>query len=138
MEMKALENLLLVPTDDSVVFPSMTVTLAVEVGDEQRVLLIPRAGGRRYLVGTRLDLDPQGAARIAARGAGEPSVEPRELEGGGAPWEPDALRDLGHRAHVGEALALARYEQDALLIARVDREGHRHAGKDDGVVEGEE
>ena len=37
-----MENLLLVPVDDSVVFPNMTVTLAVDVGDEERVLLVPR------------------------------------------------------------------------------------------------
>src|ERR687893_760133 len=52
MEMKALENLLLVPLDDSVVFPSMTVTLTVEVGDEERVLLVPRDGDAFASVGT--------------------------------------------------------------------------------------
>src|ERR687893_433538 len=52
MEMKALENLLLVPVDDSVVFPSMTVTLTVEVGDEERVLLVPRDGEAFAGVGT--------------------------------------------------------------------------------------
>src|SRR3954454_17409607 len=44
MEMEAVETLLLVPVDDSVVFPHMTVTLAVDVGDEERVLLVPRTG----------------------------------------------------------------------------------------------
>ena len=29
-------------------------------------------------------------------------------------------------------------EQHALLVARVDGEGHIHGGEDDGVVEGEE
>src|SRR3712207_1112076 len=52
MEMKALETLLLVPVDDSVVFPSMTVTLTVEVGDEERVLLVPREGEAFAGVGT--------------------------------------------------------------------------------------
>ena len=37
-----METLLLVPVDDSVVFPNMTVTLTVDVGDEERVLLVPR------------------------------------------------------------------------------------------------
>ena len=50
--MKALENLLLVPVDDSVVFPSMTLTLTVEVGDEERVLLVPRDGDAFAGVGT--------------------------------------------------------------------------------------
>ena len=37
-----MKTLLLIPLDDSVVFPGMTVTLAVDAGDEDRVLLVPR------------------------------------------------------------------------------------------------
>src|SRR5919205_720249 len=47
MEIAAMERLLLVPVDDSVVFPHMTVTLAVEVGDEERVVLVPRTDDGR-------------------------------------------------------------------------------------------
>src|SRR5918992_6143829 len=47
-----METLLLVPVDDSVVFPNMTVTLAVDVGDEERVLLVPRQDGEFASVGT--------------------------------------------------------------------------------------
>ena len=32
-----MEQLLLVPLDDSIVFPGMSVTLALDVGDEERV-----------------------------------------------------------------------------------------------------
>ena len=35
-------RLLLVPLEDTVVFPGMSVTLAVETGEDQRVLLVPR------------------------------------------------------------------------------------------------
>ncbi len=35
-------TLLLVPLDDIVVFPNMTVTLPIDVGNEERVLLVPR------------------------------------------------------------------------------------------------
>src|SRR5918997_758069 len=45
-------SLLLVPLDDTVVFPTMDVTLPVDVGDEQRVLLIPRHDGAFAKVGT--------------------------------------------------------------------------------------
>src|SRR5918998_30210 len=45
-------SLLLVPLDDTVVFPTMDVTLPVDVGDEQRVLLIPRHDGQFAKVGT--------------------------------------------------------------------------------------
>ena len=34
-------KLLLVPLDDIVVFPNMNVTLTIDVGDEERVLLVP-------------------------------------------------------------------------------------------------
>src|SRR5687767_9301413 len=45
-------SLLLVPMDDTVVFPTMDVTLPVDVGDEERVLLIPRHDGEFAKVGT--------------------------------------------------------------------------------------
>jgi ATP-dependent Lon protease len=35
-------RLLLVPLDDTVVFPGMSLTLAVDAGEEERVLLVPR------------------------------------------------------------------------------------------------
>ena len=47
-----METLLLVPVDDSVVFPNMTVTLTVDAGDEERVVLVPRDGERFASVGT--------------------------------------------------------------------------------------
>jgi len=45
-------SLLLVPLDDLVVFPNMNVTIAVDVGDEERVLLVPRHDGEYARVGT--------------------------------------------------------------------------------------
>src|ERR671931_621769 len=45
-------SLILVPLDDSVVFPTMDVTLPVDVGDEDRVLLIPRHDSAFAKVGT--------------------------------------------------------------------------------------
>ena len=44
--------LLLVPLDDIVVFPNMNVTLAGDVGDEERVLLVPRHENDYASVGT--------------------------------------------------------------------------------------
>jgi ATP-dependent Lon protease len=44
--------LLLVPLEDIVVFPTMTVTMSVDVGDEERVLLVPRHEGSYAKVGT--------------------------------------------------------------------------------------
>ncbi len=47
-----MSKLLLVPLDDIVVFPNMNVTLTVDVGDEERVLLVPKHEGEYAAVGT--------------------------------------------------------------------------------------
>jgi len=66
-------KLLLVPLDDIVVFPNMNVTLTVDVGDEDRVLLVPKHEGEFAAVGTvarvtdRVRL-PGGAAAVAIEG----------------------------------------------------------------------
>jgi ATP-dependent Lon protease len=48
----ALTDLLLVPLEDTVVFPGMNVTLTVDVGDEDRVVLVPRHESEYAAVGT--------------------------------------------------------------------------------------
>ncbi len=66
-------KLLLVPLEDVVVFPNMNVTLTVEVGDEERVLLVPNSGGEYASVGTvaavtdRVRL-PGGGSAVALEG----------------------------------------------------------------------
>jgi ATP-dependent Lon protease len=66
-------KLLLVPLDDIVVFPHMNVTLTVDVGDEERVLLVPKHDGEYAAVGTvarvtdRAKL-PGGATAVAVEG----------------------------------------------------------------------
>jgi ATP-dependent Lon protease len=47
-----LTDLLLVPLEDTVVFPGMNVTLTVDVGDEERVVLVPRHESEYATVGT--------------------------------------------------------------------------------------
>jgi ATP-dependent Lon protease len=51
-----MSNLLLVPLEDIVVFPNMSVTLTVDVGDEERVLLVPKHDGEFAKVGTVADV----------------------------------------------------------------------------------
>jgi ATP-dependent Lon protease len=64
---------LLVPLEDLVVFPNMNVTLTVDVGDEERVLLVPVHEGEYAKVGTvaevtdRLRL-PGGGRAVALSG----------------------------------------------------------------------
>jgi ATP-dependent Lon protease len=66
-------SLLLVPLDDTVVFPTMDVTLPVNVGDEERVLLIPRHNNEFAKVGTIAEVTdhiriPGGGRAVALSG----------------------------------------------------------------------
>ncbi|MBV8941988.1 MAG: LON peptidase substrate-binding domain-containing protein, partial [Solirubrobacterales bacterium] len=66
-------RLLLVPLDDVVVFPGMSVTLAVDTGDEERVLLVPRHGQEFANIGTVAEVTdkvrlPGGARAVALQG----------------------------------------------------------------------
>jgi ATP-dependent Lon protease len=66
-------ELLLVPLEDTVVFPGMTVTLTVDVGDEDRVLLVPRHEQEYAQVGTVAEVTdrvrlPGGARAVALVG----------------------------------------------------------------------
>src|SRR6266536_3388206 len=97
--MKTLSTLLLVPLDDTVVFPNMNVTISADVGEEDRVLLVPRHDGEYAKIGTvpevaervRLPGGVAGAAHTDAQGrlsvevqeppdVAPPGVKTRDLE----------------------------------------------------------
>src|SRR5688572_28615807 len=83
METEAeMPTLLLIPLEDVVVFPNMSVTLPVDVGDEERVLLVPRHENAYAEVGT--------VAEVGSK---------IRLPGGGRAVELDGL----HRALIGAA-----------------------------------
>src|SRR6266571_3347418 len=65
--MKILSTLLLVPLDDTVVFPNMNVTIPADVGQEARVLLVPRHDGEYAKVGTVAEV----AERVQLPGGAE-------------------------------------------------------------------
>jgi ATP-dependent Lon protease len=72
----------LIPLDDTVVFPSMGITLTVDVGDDDHVVLVPRHDNEFLEVGTVAEVDEQ-----------------IRLPGGGR-----AVAISGeHRAHIGAA-----------------------------------
>jgi ATP-dependent Lon protease len=80
-------TLLLIPLEDIVVFPNMDVTLTVDVGDEDRVLLVPRHENDFAGVGTVAEVVdrvrlPGGARAVALSGlhrgiAGAAHTDPR-------------------------------------------------------------
>jgi ATP-dependent Lon protease len=66
-------RLLLVPLEDLVVFPNMNVTLTVDVGDEDRVLLVPKHDDGYAKVGTVAEVTdrirlPGGGRAVALNG----------------------------------------------------------------------
>ena len=66
-------DLLLVPLEDTVVFPGMNVTLPVDIGDEGRVLLVPRHENEYAAVGTVAEVSdrvrlPGGARAVSLEG----------------------------------------------------------------------
>ncbi|MHB1243981.1 MAG: endopeptidase La [Gaiellaceae bacterium] len=68
-----MSTMLLVPLEDIVVFPNMNVTLTVDVGSEERVLLVPRSGNDYASVGTVAEVTdrvrlPGGGRAVALSG----------------------------------------------------------------------
>jgi len=59
-------RLRLIPLDDTVVFPNMGITLTVDVGDDERVVLVPRHENEFLDVGTIAEVS-------------EPEYDPDEL-----------------------------------------------------------
>ncbi len=90
-----MSRLLLVPLEDVVVFPGMSLTLAIDAGDEERVLLVPRHEHDFAAVGT--------VAEVSNR---------VRLPGGGRAYELQGL----HRGVAGAAQTLP----DGRLFVEVD------------------
>ncbi|HET7590779.1 MAG TPA: endopeptidase La [Solirubrobacterales bacterium] len=137
-----MSKLLLVPLDDIVVFPHMNVTLTVDVGDEKRVLLVPKHDGEYAAVGTvarvtdRVKL-PGGAVAVAVEGlhrgvAGAAETDPQgrlfvEVEDSPDPTRSDErIRELEteYRAVVEEILELRGDDgRIAAFLRSVDEPG---------------
>src|SRR5437764_9781832 len=68
-----MSRLLLVPLDDAVVFPGMSLTLAVDAGEEDRVFLVPRHEQEFASIGTVAEVAdrvrlPGGARAVTLQG----------------------------------------------------------------------
>ena len=51
-----MSKLLLIPLEDTVVFPNMSLTLTIDTGDEDKVVLVPRHEGDYASVGTVVEV----------------------------------------------------------------------------------
>jgi ATP-dependent Lon protease len=83
-----LSKLLLVPLDDLVVFPNMDVTLTVDVGGEERVLLVPKHDSEYAKVGTVAEIGdrirlPGGGRAVALSGLHRGVIGSAETDAGG-------------------------------------------------------
>ncbi|HEY1853619.1 MAG TPA: endopeptidase La [Solirubrobacterales bacterium] len=116
----------LIPLDDAIVFPTVTATLSIDVGEEERVFLLPRREGEYGRVGVVAEVVEHGVSRrgaplatvvglhrglagAAQAGDGDPEqlrVEVQEIHDGHP--DDEHTRELAreYRAVVGEILEL--------------------------------
>ncbi len=112
-----MSTLPLIPLDDVVVFPGMNLTLAIDVGDEDEVLLVPRKDDAFASVGTvaeihdRLQL-PGGAKAVTVEGVRRGVAGAAQTSVAGtlrievAPHDDPTERDEGIRAQEREYRAV--------------------------------
>jgi ATP-dependent Lon protease len=122
-------SLLLIPLDEAIVFPSITATLPVDTGDEDRVFLLPRQDGEFGRIGVVAEVIERGqlpgGAHVATvvglhrglAGAAEPTdgeqlrVEVQEIHDGHPDDERTAELIQEYRAVVEEILELRNADE---------------------------
>ena len=141
-----MSNLLLIPLEDSVVFPNMTVTLTVDVGDAERVFLVPMHEGEYAKVGTVAEVAervriPGGGTAVSLSGLHRGVAGAAHTEPDGRLWveveerpdeEPPRIQTARARARVprgrrGDPRAAQADTADRVLRAR-DLRGRRARG----------
>jgi ATP-dependent Lon protease len=129
-------TLLLVPLEDAVVFPSMTITLTAEIGDDERVLLVPKHETEYAKVGTVAEVVervrlPGGTQAVtvaglhrgrvgaaAADAAGRLRVEVEELPDETPPAVRTRELEVEYRAVVEEILELRGADERVSAFVR--------------------
>src|SRR6185436_1585089 len=84
-----MSRLRLVPLDDLVVFPGMPVTLPVDVGSDDQVLLVPRRNNTYAKVGTVAEVSDR--MRLAGRGVAVSLTGLHRAVLAGASADPDGV-----------------------------------------------
>src|SRR4051794_11753338 len=82
---------LLIPLDETIVFPTVTATLPIDVGDEERVFLLPRADGEFGRVGVVAEVIERGHSRRGGPVATVVGLH-RGIAGAAEAGDSDALR----------------------------------------------
>jgi ATP-dependent Lon protease len=135
-----LSDLLLVPVEDAVVFPDMNITITADVGDDDRVLLVPKHGSAYAKVGTvaavveRVRL-PGGAWAVVLNGlhraiVGAASTDPEGRLRAEIEEAPDVIPpgvkthdlEVEYRAVVEEILELRGADERVSAFVRAVRE----------------
>src|SRR5438093_10663196 len=78
----------LIPLDDTVVFPNMGITLTIDVGDDERLVLVPRHDNEFLEVGTVAEVServrlPGGGHAVAIAGQHRPLIGGAQTRPGG-------------------------------------------------------
>ena len=81
-----------------------------------------------------LDVDAQLLTVAGLRGAGQPAMQADDGRRPSAVRQLSALDHLGDHADAAELAALARQQEDAVLVAGVDRQRGRDAREDDRFI----
>jgi ATP-dependent Lon protease len=82
---------LLIPLDETIVFPTVTATLPIDVGDEERVFLLPRSDGEFGRVGVVAEVIERGQSRRGGPVATVVGLH-RGIAGAAEAGDSDALR----------------------------------------------
>ena len=84
-----MNRLRIIPLDDTVVFPGMPVTVSVDVGSDDQVLLVPRHDNNYATVGVVAEVSER--VRLAGRGLAVSLMALHRATAGGAEAEPDGV-----------------------------------------------
>jgi ATP-dependent Lon protease len=91
-----MNRLRIVPLDDTIVFPGMPVTLPVDVGPDERVLLVPRRDNTYASVGVVADVSER--LRVSGRGLAVSLMGVHRASLGGASADQDGVLRVDYEA----------------------------------------
>ena len=98
-----MSRLRIIPLDDTVVFPGMPITLPVDVGNDDRVLLVPRHEHAYAKVGLVAEVSER--VRLAGRGFAVSLMGLHRATLGAAAADADGVLRVDHEAHPDHAPA---------------------------------